>query len=102
MFNQLETKPNRRWTFAHTVSLVMHCAVIYVLVRQSAPIFVQPTSLMSGFGGKSMAVVYLPSDVALGEHTAAAPHKAVTLPTPPKKKTITAPPPVVTPPKAEG
>jgi len=35
---------------------------------------------MAGFGGTSIAIVHLPSDIALGEHAAAEPRKALTAP----------------------
>ena len=40
---------------------------------------------MAGLGGKSLAIVYLPSDVALGQIAAAEPHKALTAPVRPHK-----------------
>lgn len=101
MFSQLETKRNRRWTVSHTVSLLLHCAVVYLLVRQPAPIFVQPSSVLAGFGGTSTAIVYLPAKVASGEHAAAQPHKPVALPAHLRQKSKPAPQPLVAP-KAEG
>ncbi len=82
MFDELRPKSSRRSRASQLASLLLHGAVVYLLVRQPAPIFVQPTSVMAGFGGTSTAVVYLPSDVAVGEHVAAAPHTSITAPAP--------------------
>jgi TonB family protein len=69
MFTQLDRTPDqragaRRWTASQLVSLAVHFAVLYVLVRQPAPIFVQPSSTRHGNGGTSTTMVFLPSDLA--------------------------------------
>ena len=76
----LEVRKQRRWSWSHLASLAAHCLLVLVLVRGPAPQFIQPTSVMAGLNGTSLAVVYLPSDVALGEHPAAEPHKALVAP----------------------
>jgi TonB family protein len=55
---------NRRWTASQLVSLAVHCAVLYLLIRQPEPIFVQPSSTLHGNNGTSTTMVFLPSDVA--------------------------------------
>lgn len=75
-----EARKQRRWSWSHAASFVFHCALIVFLVRGPAPRFIQPTSVMAGLNGTSTAIIYLPSDVALGEHPAAEPHKGLVAP----------------------
>jgi TonB family protein len=95
-----EARQQRGWSWPHLMSFAAHCALVVFLVRGPAPKFIQPTSVMAGFGGTSVAMIYLPSDVKLGEHPAAAPHNALVAPVrsrkPPKIE------PARQPPKAEG
>jgi TonB family protein len=85
-----EVRQHRRWSWSHLASFAAHCAVILFLLRGPKPQFIQPTSVMAGLNGTSLAVVYLPSDVALGEHPAAEPHQSLVAPVhrrkPPKIK----------------
>lgn len=94
-----EARKERRWSWPHLASFVAHCAVVFFLVRAPQPKFIQPNSVMAGLGGTSPTMVYLPSEVALGTHAAAEPHKALVAPVrrrkPPKIE-------VETPPKTEG
>ena len=78
MFSEL--RKQRGWSWSHLASFAAHCVLVLLLVRGPAPQFIQPTSVMAGLNGTSLAVVYLPSDVALGEHPAAEPHKALVAP----------------------
>lgn len=90
----------QHWSWPHLLSFAAHCALVVILVRGPEPKFIQPTSVMAGFGGTSVAMIYLPSGVALGEHPAAAAHKALVAPVRPRK-----PPKIEAakqPPKAEG
>lgn len=50
---------NRRWNTSLLVSLVLHCVVIYFLVRPPRPIYVTPSSVAFGHGGTSTELVYL-------------------------------------------
>jgi TonB family protein len=50
---------NRRWKCSLLVSFIVHCAVIYVLVRPPRPIYVSPSSVAFGHGGSSTELVYL-------------------------------------------
>jgi periplasmic protein TonB len=55
-----EDRPsNRRWNSSLLVSLVLHCVVIYFLVRPPRPIYVTPSSVAFGHGGTSTELVYL-------------------------------------------
>lgn len=55
-----ENRPsNRRWNTSLLVSLVLHCVVIYFLVRPPRPIYVTPSSVAFGHGGTSNELVYL-------------------------------------------
>lgn len=55
-----ENRPsNRRWNTSLLVSLVLHCVVIYFLVRPPRPIYVTPSSVAFGHGGTSTELVYL-------------------------------------------
>jgi hypothetical protein len=56
-----EARPsNRRWNTSLLVSLVLHCVVIYLLVRPPRPIYVTASSVAFGHGGTSTELVYLP------------------------------------------
>ena len=50
---------NRRWNASLLVSLVLHCVVIYFLVRPPRPIYVMPSSVAFGHGGSSTELFYL-------------------------------------------
>ena len=55
-----ENRPsNRRWNRSLLVSFVLHCVVIYFLVRPPRPIYVTPSSVAFGHGGTSTELVYL-------------------------------------------
>lgn len=55
-----EARPsNRRWNPSLLVSFVLHCVVIYFLVRPPRPIYVTPSSVAFGHGGTSTELVYL-------------------------------------------
>src|SRR5450759_2008991 len=55
-----EARPaNRRWNTSLLVSFVLHCVVIYFLVRPPRPIYVTPSSVAFGHGGTSTELVYL-------------------------------------------
>jgi len=58
MFSEVRPS-NRRWNTSLLVSLVLHCAVIYFLVRSPRPIYVTPSSVAFGHGGISTELVYL-------------------------------------------
>lgn len=75
-----EARQQRRWSWSHLASFAVHCAVVFFLVRQPQPKFIQPNSVKAGLGGTSLTMVYLPSDVALGTQAAAEPHKALVAP----------------------
>jgi periplasmic protein TonB len=81
----VDERKQRRWSWPHLGSFLLHCAVVAFLIHQPEPRFIQPTSVMAGFGGTSMSMIYLPRDVALGEHAAAEQHKALTAPVRHKK-----------------
>lgn len=49
---------NRRWKSSLLVSFLVHCAILYVLVRPPRPIYVSPSSLAFGHGGTSTELVY--------------------------------------------
>lgn len=49
---------NRRWNTSLVVSFVLHCVVIYFLVRPPRPIYVTPNSVAFGHGGTSPELVY--------------------------------------------
>ena len=64
-----EARPsNRRWNSSLLVSFVLHCVVIYFLVRPLRPIYVTPSSVAFGHGGTSTELVYL------SQHGSAAAH----------------------------
>jgi TonB family protein len=50
---------NRRWNASLLVSFVVHCVVIYFLVRPPRPIYVTPSQLAFGHGGTSTELIYL-------------------------------------------
>ena len=49
---------NRRWNTALLVSFVLHCVVIYFLVRPPRPIYVTPSAVAFGHGSTSAELVY--------------------------------------------
>jgi TonB family protein len=54
-----EARPsNRRWNTSLLVSLVLHCVVIYFLVRPPRPMYVTPSSVAFGHGGTTTELVY--------------------------------------------
>ncbi len=48
-----------RFPWSKAVSFAGHCAIVYLLVRPPAPIFVTPSSVMRGDRGTSTEIVYL-------------------------------------------
>jgi periplasmic protein TonB len=50
---------NRRWKASLVVSMMLHCVVIYFLVRPPRPIYVTPSQLAFGHGGTSTELIYL-------------------------------------------
>jgi periplasmic protein TonB len=55
-----ENRPsNRRWNSSLLVSFVLHCVVLYFLVRPPRPIYVTPSTVAFGHGGTSTELVYL-------------------------------------------
>jgi periplasmic protein TonB len=94
-----EPRKERRWSWSQLLSFAAHGALVALLVHQPTPKLMQPNSVMAGLGGTSLAMVYLPSDVALGEHAAAAPHKGLTAPARPRHQPKIEP---ARQPKAEG
>ena len=57
MFAQAPTS-KRRWNASLLVSLVLHCVVVYLLVRPPRPIFVTPSQIAFGHGGTATELVY--------------------------------------------
>ena len=54
-----EDRPsNRRWNTSLLVSLVLHCVVIYFLVRPPRPMYVTPSAVAFGHGGTTTELVY--------------------------------------------
>ena len=48
----------RRWNASLLVSFVLHCVVLYFVVRPPRPIYVTPSSVAFGHGGISTELVY--------------------------------------------
>lgn len=48
----------RRWNSSLLVSFVLHCVVVYFLVRPPRPIFVTPSQIAFGHGGTTTELVY--------------------------------------------
>lgn len=48
----------RRWNTSLLVSFVLHCVVVYFLVRPPRPIFVTPSAVAFGHGGTTTELVY--------------------------------------------
>ncbi len=48
----------RRWNVSLAVSFIVHCVVIYALVRPPRPVFITPSSVAFGHGGTSAALIY--------------------------------------------
>ena len=80
-----EEQRKQRGTRSHLASFAVHLALLAFLLHQPKPKFIQPTSVMAGLNGTSLTMVYLPSDVAVGFHSAAEPHKTLTAPVPKRK-----------------
>jgi TonB family protein len=54
-----EARPsNRRWNTSLLVSFVLHCVVIYFLVRPPRPMYVTPSAVAFGHGGTTTELVY--------------------------------------------
>lgn len=57
MFTQ-PRRANRRWKASLAVSFVLHAVVIYFLVRPPRPIYITPSQVAFGHGGRSTELVY--------------------------------------------
>ena len=55
----------RRRLLTVGVSIAVHCLLLAVLVREMAPVVLQPRLVMKGNRGSSMAVIDIPSDLVL-------------------------------------
>jgi TonB family protein len=70
---QLERK---RWRLSHGLSLIVHAALVFVLIKPPAPIFVKPVSIVLGNGGKA-TTLYLPSQALMQAQAMARPEQTL-------------------------
>jgi TonB family protein len=74
MFTQQQPE-RKRWRLSHGLSLIIHAAVVFMLVKPPAPVFIKPVSIALGNWGKA-TTLYLPSQ-ALVEAQAAREEKTL-------------------------
>jgi TonB family protein len=70
---QLERK---RWRLSHGLSLIVHAALVFVLIKPPAPIFVKPVSIALGNGGKA-TTLYLSSQALMQAQAMARPEQTL-------------------------
>jgi len=72
-----EQQPERKqWRLCHSLSFIAHAAVVFVLLKPPAPVFIKPVSIALGNWGKA-TTLYLPSQALTQAQATVRPEKTL-------------------------